>query len=1135
MSPRALPGTVEGEVRKVRARLLRRLVTAGVAWSVALAALVLLLAIAAAGGGWERGRWIPLSLDGALVVALGILAALGIRFLRSGLREARVARSIEGAAGLPAGTVQGALELSRAVPPGVSGALARAAERRVAGHLAAPPGVLAGELGTTVDRWLRWGSGVALLLVAAVIVCGAAMPQRTGTALRGLAGAVALAVTPAFPPLEVSPGNAELLRGAPLDIHVRAPMRDRVTLRWTSPGELPGERTEEVVGEGVAFRFSSVTAPLTYWAETADGARSPRYTVTPVDPLFLSELRVELAFPPHTGRGVEELRGDIPPLVIPAGTRIRVEGRGSRELSSASLEPEDGGSSPVPLTVSVDRFAGSFVPASDGRYRWRMLDREGGALGVDPRPLEVTLTPDGPPSVRLILPGRDTLLPPGHRQPLVVEAEDDYGVTAVEIVAWRISAAGTREEPRTMRMEVPGSLGVQVRPILDVSGWGLVPGDTVRYYARAVDNHPSPRSGRTPEYVLRVAGSKEIRDLTRDRLEEAAERLGELAERAATQAEQGRDLERSLAGSQTPEARPARGGDTRSTPMDFQRREEIRRTLGGQEGLADQVDSLRAELRELEQDLRDFGLLDPGLRQDLRELQALLDEIASPELRERMRKLDEALERGGSQEIRDALRELAEAGNDFRDRLEESLERFRRAAAEQELRSTVAQTEELTRRQETVAAALEEGENLPLRAQQQEVLSREAELLAERMERLQERLQRAGEPEAAQAAAEAAREAREARAAMQEAVRAARQGRRPEASEAGEEAARRMQEALEELRDGQAEMQERMEAAVVEALRRTAADALAMARRQGELREEMRNPSAARRQQLRADEQALLQGLNNLAQNLAASTQGSSDVDRGVSTAIGRAMEAVQRTMEALEGQPGRAPSPQAGAEQAVVALNHVARAAMENASRLEAQGGQGGGSAESLLEQLEELARQQGELNARSGEILPMQLGAEAMRMQAEQLAQGQESVAGELGSMADRPGANQETLGDLEALAREAEALARELAGGRLDAETLRRQERLFQRLLDAGRTLEREDEDSEERRGRTAQEVERGMVRPLDPSALGLRYALPGSTELQGLPPAQRQLVLEYFERLNRLSPPAAVGPQPPGGGR
>jgi hypothetical protein len=152
------------------------------------------------------------------------------------------------------------------------------------------------------------------------------------------------------------------------------------------------------------------------------------------------------------------------------------------------------------------------------------------------------------------------------------------------------------------------------------------------------------------------------------------------------------------------------------------------------------------------------------------------------------------------------------------------------------------------------------------------------------------------------------------------------------------------------------------------------------------------------------------------------------------------------------------------------------------------------------------------------------MRLGEQAMAQQLSDLSQQQGSVARDIDNVSQSPGAD-DALGDLGQLAREAELLAQQLSDGRLTPEIVQRQERLFHRLLDAGRSLERE-EFSEERESETPGVFDREDVIPLTAEQLGIMpYQLPEGGELRRLSPAVRQLVLEYFERLN--SAPARQG--------
>jgi hypothetical protein len=157
----------------------------------------------------------------------------------------------------------------------------------------------------------------------------------------------------------------------------------------------------------------------------------------------------------------------------------------------------------------------------------------------------------------------------------------------------------------------------------------------------------------------------------------------------------------------------------------------------------------------------------------------------------------------------------------------------------------------------------------------------------------------------------------------------------------------------------------------------------------------------------------------------------------------------------------------------------------------------------------------------------MPLNLGQQAMSQQMNRLANEQRDIASKLQGMHESSRGQENPLGRLDAMAQEAEDIARQLNGGRLPPEVLARQERLFHRLLDAGRTLEKE-ETSDERVGERPGAIDPSRAGPLDPRLMedGKRFPVPTPEELRGLPPATRRLILEYFERLNRQ--PAAGEP-------
>ena len=1097
-------------------------------WLAAAVAGALALAwVAVAPQGWRQGTWVPLVID-VLVMSLCASAWLVHRRLaESWLGERNLASSIEQEVGMAPGVLRGSLELARTLPPGVSSGLADRAAQNALGHLRGEHRDLAGRMTHEVGRWMRRGGVGLILLMPLVVVLTAVAPGRSLMALTGLASPFELMARPTLPALVVTPGTIEVPRGSDVLMEVSAPGRTTVTVHWQAAGDVALEAMIELDGDRGSFVLRSVTARTDYWVEAPDGAMSPRYELQPVDPLLVGDLIVRISFPPHTGRSPEEYGVVVPPLRIPVGSVFSFEGQASRPLLSAGLERIDGeagteAGTGVEVGVEVEAvmsvngrgFEGRWTPRVSGMYEWRFIGVDDEPAEIFPPPIGLTMVPDSAPDISVLLPGRDTLLPVSLRQPLVLEAADDYGLDHLALVVYRVTAFGDRVTPVEQPIPVGGTRGALLRPVIDLTSWELLPGDTIRYFARAVDNAPIPNVSETREYVLRPPTAADLRREAQERLDEAARGVEELAGRAEERAAETQELESELSSQRDSESQNER--EESEERLDFEQQEDVREALEAQEELLAALDSLEMEMAELNRDLEATGLADPELQEEIRELQRLLDELAPESLEERLSQLAEQIDEMTANDADEALRDLAADQEALRDRLEAAIEQFERAAMEQDFRATAAEAEELAEQEQALADAMKEGDSPELRAEQQEALEARAQDLNESLDDLQERLAEAGEEQARETVEQAQDRGQQAQQSMSEAAQQARNGEPQEASEAAQQAADAMSQVSQQLQQGQQQMaQQNMEAAQ-EALEQTATDALSLAREQTGLQDRMGGASPEDLANMRSDEAALLQGVRNMADNLSAEMSGDQGGNE-VAAQIGQAMEAIQETLDALESQRGNTPSPSSAAEQAVAALN---QAAVMAASAAKAPGrGPQGQAGEEVTEQLQQIAQQQGSVNRRTGQITPMRLGQEARTKRLGEAAASQERIARQLDELANRPADQTQTLGDLEAMAQEAQALAERLARERLDVETLQRQERLFHRLLDAGRSLEM-DEYSDERESSAPGQFERNDIEVLSPEDMGaLRFQLPTAEELQRLSPAQRQMVLEYFERLNR----------------
>jgi len=169
----------------------------------------------------------------------------------------------------------------------------------------------------------------------------------------------------------------------------------------------------------------------------------------------------------------------------------------------------------------------------------------------------------------------------------------------------------------------------------------------------------------------------------------------------------------------------------------------------------------------------------------------------------------------------------------------------------------------------------------------------------------------------------------------------------------------------------------------------------------------------------------------------------------------------------------------------------------------------------------LQEAAKKQGSINAQAQGLMPGMGQPMSSQQQATSrvLAREQRQVAQQLDDVGEAVG------GDRAAqLAKEAKALAEAMEGGRLDATTLARQQQLFRRLLDAGRSLEKEErEDTNKREAKSAKAG--NELKPDNTSAAGkaaMKFREPTWEELRGLSADERRAILEYFKRINAGPP-------------
>ncbi|HYC32563.1 MAG TPA: hypothetical protein VEB59_09780 [Gemmatimonadales bacterium] len=1070
---------------------------AAVGWlALALGAAAVLLGLLAwsARLGWITAPYWVLVAWAIALAALGATLWPGWRAVSRLSPSAAAARLEEGGAWRP-GTLTALLDRPA---PGTSTSLLDLADRAHAAELGRRWPAAAEPLARPVRTVVLAGAaallaGLGLVGSAGPVTGAAAALWRPGRAWEATVAPVRLGVTDTL----ADGGDSVVFR-------VDAIGRRSATLWVRAPGESWRPRGVRLDSLGRAV-VSSGPLETDLYARVTSGSRGSDTLLVRVRlPVFLGSLTVTAHYPGYLGMESEPVPTSGDTILLPAGTRLETRGEATAGLRRAAWEA---GPRAQSLRVNGGSFTGSFVPGATASYRLMLETADGAPLAGDTVRLPIRVVADSAPRVEVPLPGADTIAPLNLRVPLVVDVRDDHGITGVFLESRRISRLGVTDSAKRETLPVP-----EERPdrtilthTLDLNRRGLLPGDTVRYFASATDNTPERQRGRSREYVLRLPTMSEVRAAQRQAADAVSGRLDTLAAESRRLERQTEDLARER-------PRGEGNGERSGESLSFEEAKRAEGVARSQQEMVKQAEELGKSLEALRRSAEAAGIADSAWQRELQEIRAQLDRAISPELRERLAQLQEALKQLDADASKEALARLAEAQRELREALERSRELFRRAALEGDLANLTQESRELAKEQrgwnEQVTAA-----DSAQAAEAERQLATRAESLATSLEKVAQ----AAEGEARQQRLEsAAEQAGRAAGEMRQAARSARQGQRPQARQQGEQASESLEPLGDQLQQEREGMQQEWRAEVTEAIDRALAETGRLAERQLAVVEALRSgnePAAA----IRADQGAVEEGVQRLLEQVRKTAGKNALVPPGIGNALGAAQQQMQKTREAIGS---AAPSAREGAEQAagaVDALNAAAHQLLR--ARGDVSGSSSGSGLAEALERMAELAKQQGALGQRGQGLLPM-AGSGAMREQLRQLGAKQRALAQELERMRGRgdiPGAGE--------LSDEASELARRLEAGRLDRQVVERQERLFRRMLDAGRTLQGREEDQEkERQSTTAQD---DSVRL--PPALRARLAdedgrlrVPSWEELQRLSPEERRLVVDYFRRLSESAP-------------
>ncbi|MCZ6677857.1 MAG: hypothetical protein O7E52_11475 [Candidatus Poribacteria bacterium] len=654
--------------------------------------------------------------------------------------------------------------------------------------------------------------GIAVAAVAVSVLLALVFPAEINTTLHRVLMPWEKTEPVLSTKLTVHPGDARLLRGQSLAIHVEVTGKsaEKARLIYAKPN-LSSEATEleerqidmlPIEGEDNQFGYEifNINENMEYFV-VANEAESERYTVEVFDMPKVIAIEVAYTYPDYTKLKPIVQQGDGNIRAV-AGSEAEVRITTNKAIQSATLTVA--GMDSMAMVISEGRTLTTTLDVlQDGQYSVKLLCVDGFNNQI-PIEYSITATPDAPPEIVIKEPGRDIKATKLEEVNILAEATDDYGIGKLAL-QYSIGS-GAPQELLMETVEMEGRTMISGSYTFYLEELDVEPGEVISYYAEATDNN------------TRTGPGKRISELYFIEMRPFNERFEEMeAESGSSPA--GQMLAGLVAEQKEIIKETWKHVHTRPVPATEDYDFSVKKTGDRQNKLKDKVqqavDEISAFMRT--------GSVDPetlmNLEEAIEKMREASDELYAIQPREAMIPEQDALERlvKAMMEMQKILTRMRESGNPVADNIEMEMEDLQNAFEEDEneldeqmreqtqemldqAREMLSQQQQLTQQSQQMGR---EGQPSPREmqqnSQQQQQLAQDAQQMAQQAEQMSQQQGQQSGNSTGQRMAQAGEAMGQASEQMQQASEQMQQQRPQMSAAKGQKAEENLQRAIEEL------------------------------------------------------------------------------------------------------------------------------------------------------------------------------------------------------------------------------------------------------------------------------------------------------------------------------------------------
>ena len=257
----------------------------------------------------------------------------------------------------------------------------------------------------------------------------------------------------------------------------------------------------------------NIRSELVYWAGIERG-RSKYYHVSLCKTPRIESVRVHYRYPAYSRLQERNITLNESDSVLKAykGTEVTMDVASNRPLGGGTVNL---GGRAYTCEAQADSTVRAVFPLTDqGDFSLTVTDTEGN-VSTSPFKGKVTIVPDNKPMISILNPAVQSLAIPTAKIPIVIEAQDDLGISDVSI----FRSLNESDDARKHLIQQDSGIFVNAVDTLDLADLGVRPGDVIDFYATATDSLPeSPQTISSEPYKLQIISEDEYAQMMRNEM-----------------------------------------------------------------------------------------------------------------------------------------------------------------------------------------------------------------------------------------------------------------------------------------------------------------------------------------------------------------------------------------------------------------------------------------------------------------------------------------------------------------------------------------------------------------------------------------------------------------------------------------